>query len=430
MDERLKHLESQVSLAKANLERELANFEASRTETDRRRRAVDRHIQIIREIRALKANLEKLQTESAEIVDAESFDTNDPAEKELQMMAARLRNRLKGADKRWRAAREITATPIDDLQADELRAEEAEASLREAEAAATVGTPKRGELTLERLTEKVKRIEEENVLRSEELSALKYALYRQTQKKPSATVPGSSSVPRSRPAQPDDDLQIGKYLDSVYEKLQQRNIELQSLTASVDEIEGQWRSAQSQLEKSSWTQKMERIESLNQGLSDQDYIYIELQAIESESSELRRTSLVLQERRISIDRQFARLREERQTLECTNISLDSMRRNLERRRVELGLRATAAALRRASVADAAANLARLQLQRRALKRKIEAIEERTKETELTATILFEQIENESADLSVLTLELRHAQRRVRRSLQDEPASSILEYLGD
>jgi hypothetical protein len=421
MDERINHLESQVSLAKANLERDIAKFDSSRTEASRRRRTVDKHIQIILEIRALKNNLKKLESESSE--------SSDPVERALQKNAFRLRGRLRDADDRWRAAREIIAMPIDDLQTEELLAEEAEGGLREAEAATLMGTPKSGELTLERMMMKVAQIEEENELRSEKLAALREDVYRLGQKKRSLLARVSPSVSRICEVQLDDEFQIGEYLDSVYEKLQQRNTALQDLSSQVARIEEEWQSGQSQWEWS-YTQKMERIELLNQELSYQDHINVELHAVESESADLRRTSVALQADRLTIDRQAARIREDRRTLESANLSLDAARRKLERRRMELGFRANASALRRASIADAVASLARLRLQRRARKQKIEAIEARTRDTELTTTILLEQIESESADLSVLTLELRHAQRRVRRSLQDELTSSIIESFAD
>jgi uncharacterized protein (DUF3084 family) len=145
--------------------------------------------------------------------------------------------------------------------------------------------------------------------------------------------------------------------------------------------------------------------------------------------DLARQYEAIHEQHLSIRRQSANIRREMKSLDETDRELKEHERALEKRRCDLEFHDRDLSLRRAAVDDEENELQRRKAKKKRLARKVYETEARSRDSELSNTILFEQIQDESAQLSIYMLELGQSRgrRSVSPSLQEELAASFLDF---
>jgi DNA repair exonuclease SbcCD ATPase subunit len=420
-EDAIARLESAVELGKANLERDTVQYAIARDDTRIRARALERQIGLLREIAQTKARLEGARRATAEItarahlraIDraralapplAEEMDRNDERELALQRRLCQCRRRSRALEDRWARAREALAAPADDPRADALLAEEAEASARDAAERAAQGDPGRAVPELEALEAETGEIERRNRARAAELAAMRDRLRgsaQGSQRRAAATLPARS---RSVAPGPGGREEMSASLDSAAATVEQRHAVLQSLSARVHKLEREGKVEEEQL-KSGWSQKMGVIDSLNHELRGNERIVLAIHAVQSEMIDFTGECDELDDELARVRREAADAKRRRMALEADHRELEKSVEVLEQRQAALALRDQELEDRRAALRGLVSEFERAKAQVRTLASEVTEVETKAKQGELTNTVLFEQMHDESAELSVYILEL-------------------------
>jgi chromosome segregation ATPase len=166
---------------------------------------------------------------------------------------------------------------------------------------------------------------------------------------------------------------------------------------------------------------------MNQKRRENIELAVEVHRLQGEMAALERECENIHEQHQGLRRQSANRAREIRNHEEINRSLKEQEKGLQVRRRELEFRDLALTQKRAIVEHLENEVHLLKVARKKLSQKVNEIEAKARESELSNTILFEQIQDESAGLSVYLLELGHSHHPANLSFQEEFAASFLDF---
>jgi chromosome segregation ATPase len=224
----------------------------------------------------------------------------------------------------------------------------------------------------------------------------------------------------------DERSDVDDHVDSVYAKLCERNERIRSLNGAVAAFESEVEAQKREVEMS-WMAKIQRVEELNRSTRVTDALLLSIHAVGADIANCERERQTARYDRARLDRQLSNLRRDQSNLDALKSALSVAKRKLRRRNRGIDAKERQLDSRRKEIAQLNAEVKRLKSQNRQFASSAEALEAKMREHEMENSILFEQIQDQAAELSVSILELAPTRRGNKSpSLEDELANSFLD----